>query len=253
MKTTKVKRFYITFAALILVMLGASGCMSDNYTKYFEEYIANEYGQSTEIVQLTEEFSGDKGKFARAVCKAEGFEEKFVVYFYEKEFDNFEKVKLGDIEFSVHSTYTELLVQKEYAEYLRSVLPEAADIKCRVSYDDYYNIPTKEDVAKGIDHSLGEEYRSYVELYIIADKQLYSAGFLSKMEEILLKQKAYEQYVHTGFVYDYSYMDAEEYNEKFYEVEDFTEYMLNNGYIERMDYVKISRETGVVRRVVEKE
>lgn len=112
-----------------------------------QEYFQNRYKETISVVQEYAEFSGDKGKHYRVVCKSESYDEPFVVMLYpDPEAKNGVVVK-NDL-CAVEDKYPDLFFQNEIAKTISKVLDDPVLVRCRV---DTFRTFTKDEVDLGLE------------------------------------------------------------------------------------------------------
>ncbi len=150
--------------------------------KDYSDEIVNElekkYNKTFEIEQLTLEFSGDSGKYYRAVCKDADIGKSFVAKYYYEEKELFDE-------------YCALLLNEAFVDYLIS---SDLDIKhAVVDIITVKHILSVDDVNKGVEYCLSnEDFDVKVSAYIFLDQSsATSAEIESKIVDKLSEQEIY--------------------------------------------------------------
>lgn len=147
---------------LVLVMIGACGCMNHkDYSDKILEELESRYEKKFEIVQLTYEVSGNAGNYYRAVCKDSETEVEFVACYYLNGSDSLLSVGL-DVTSTVKKgepflvdEYCIALLNEQFAAFLVS-----EDLNIEYAIADTITVAhslTIEDLSKGVEFCLSND------------------------------------------------------------------------------------------------
>lgn len=150
----------LTFSLLIIFyILGACGCMNNkDYSDKILSELEKKYNITFEIEKLTLEFSGDLGKYYRAVCKESGQDKTFVAVYYD------DKNELYD-------EYCGLRLNEDLVDYLIS-----SDLGIEHAVVDIITVKhalTVDDIDRGVEYCLSnEDFDVKVSAYIFLDQSI---------------------------------------------------------------------------------
>lgn len=144
---------------LIFCVLGVCGCMNNkDYSGEILQELEKKYNKTFEIEQMTLEFSGDSGKYYRAVCKEPNSGKSFVVKYY---YDDKE----------LYDEYCTMLLNEKFIDYLVSSDLEIAHAVAEIIT--VKHVLTVDDVNKGVEYCItNEDFDVKVSAYIFLDQSL---------------------------------------------------------------------------------
>ena len=246
------KRIVASFI-ILFVMLGVGGCMNNenNANDYFNvesqefkknvvEHLNNKYSEKFSIIQFTEEFSGEKGGFFRAVCKSDTRREKCVVYCYPTE---------DEYNCNYIDNYANVILQEIYAQQIKQYIGNDVMVKCQLLFSDHYI--TKEELATGVEGLKKSTYYPHMFVFIFADSAMQYNEIWEETEKFLVDFGIYQQYLYIAYKEE---MDFTEWEDTYYQnYTSFERYLVDESDVDRIEFSSVKASLGVEKKMVVKE
>lgn len=248
------KRKITLFIVFILIIaIGVCGCMEKNdlnkeeVTKELATFLAEKYQCSFKILEVYQEFDGDFGKYFRALCCSDAYEDTFTAYCYESNEEHEDVLHIDGIAYYVEDKYVEVLLQNLLLDQLGDYSEESMFVRCKVNF---VSEQPDAQTAMANPKSCITETKAYIRIYIIT-----SEADPSKMQdraESLLKD--YNPY--TGYVYAATKtpFNLTQINDTYTSNQhDFGNYLTNKDWADRVVFSLYNAKDGLQERKVVKE
>lgn len=246
------KKIYCILSVFILLLgLCSCGIFSGNkYRKVIHNYLKDTYDIDFEILQLTKEFSGYEGVFVRAVCRAEGYQEKCVVYAYRDFETEGTEYKIGFKTYTLVDDFQNILLADRYEKEIQEKL--GGDVFVKSSVSTSHGRLTREEYESDVQECISNSRMNYwVSTYILADVNKYDEGFSEEVEQLLLGYKAHVQFVSIGYS---DKMDKVKWEKAYYEnCDNFSDYFFDdenkNDLTLWVEGCAMTRDDGIYQRI----
>jgi len=242
---------YILLFFILFTIMAESGCVTTAENKYSESihnYLQDKYGMEFEIVQLTKEFSGNEGLFLRAVCKAYGYSETFVVYAYEEYETNGMEYEMGNKTYTMVDDFYNILLAQQYSSQIREALGEDVFVKSRLLFSSH--MLTKEEYMQGLEKCISNpDFHTYARIYILADAGKAENDFRQKAEQLLMSYDVHTQYLFIGYT---DKMNEDRWNKEYYEnYSEFSDYICDEGndLAQRVNGTYLTSQDGIRQQI----
>lgn len=248
----------------IIMMLGVSGCMSNeqqhagsqggenqNSAQMEQEilnYLNGKYGEHFEMVQLTHEFDGDNGAYYRAVIRSDKRPEKGVLYCYEEGSGQGTRTELAGKTWLVEDDYANVILQNEYAAALQAQLGGDVLVKCQIEIPNH--MLTDAEFAAGVQACL-ENAQLYPQLYVYIIAGSADSAVNETAQEYLDRYNVYRQYLYVGYQ---DQPDLADWEALYYEhYTSFERYLVDESAAARVEFSAFTLDKGLTSSSVVKE
>ena len=215
----KAKRWIGMVLMLMILMLGGTACMkekpsdqtantpissaqkgtarTEDVQKAVLNFLSDKYGESFQLLQLSDEFDGKDGELYRAVCQSERYTEPFVLLAFRNLSLAEERVQIGETSFSVRDEYANLVFAHTYEGMLRDALPESVFVGSVLNTGE--RCFTKEEYGQGMAACLErDDVKAYVTSYVVLDPQADLAAAADALEQAMAGLSLRGQYFLLG-------------------------------------------------------
>lgn len=219
----------------------------EDVAKELAAFLAEKYQCTFTIQEAYQEVDGNSGKYIRALCRSEAYEDTFTAYCYESDEDRADLLHIDGKAYYVEDKYAEVLLQNLLLDRLGDYSEDSMFVRCKVNF-----VSDQPDAQIALEDpkSCIAETKAYIRIYIITGEE--DPSQMQDRAEALLKE--FNPY--TGYVYAATKapFNLTQINEVYASNQhDFGNYLTNEDWADRVVFSLYNAKNGLQERKVVKE
>jgi len=248
---SRLKRMFI-LQTLILMMIGVSGCMSDefDYKEPIQNYLEEKYGGNFEIKQINKEFNGSDGSYIRAICQSDTMEGAFEVYCYLDEKKSGDEITIGENQYVIVDDYVDIIFENQLKSHIQERIGTDVFLQCQVTFSDHFI--TEKEYHEGLQGCLDNtDLYSHVTVYVAVQEEEKLEKLREEVESVCLGFNAYRQYLYFAVASSADVADIKQHFEN--NKDTYDQHMNECDLIDKVYFSLIRRDEGITKKSIEKE